>query len=66
MIVETDHPYANGLDTLHTITIPDAVFLSLVFDERCSTEEDADFLQLYQDPQKQTPIGEKLSGNRSK
>ena len=41
------------------VTIPGALFLSLVFDERCATGSADDFLQLYEDIDCKESFGEK-------
>jgi hypothetical protein len=43
------------------VTIPGALFLSLVFDERCATASADDFLQLYEDTDCKEPFGEKYA-----
>jgi hypothetical protein len=48
-VVETLHPYEPGKTMKQTVIIPEATFLSLIFDERCSTLDPADCLELYED-----------------
>jgi hypothetical protein len=61
-IAECPHPYP-AIFTQQTVSIPGAVFLSLIFDERCSTGGPEDFLQLYQDEDCNVPIGDKYFGD---
>jgi hypothetical protein len=44
---ESAHPYANSEDRTWTYTIPGARSLSVVFDRQTATEEDYDFITLY-------------------
>ncbi len=45
-VVESQHPYASGVDTKVIVRVPGAVFLSIVFDERCYSQQSRDYLQL--------------------
>lgn len=42
--------------TILVVTIPGAMFLSLVFDERCSTASEGDYLQVYEDLDSKEPL----------
>lgn len=47
--VETTHNYADNLDEYWPIHFPGAKRLKLVFDNRCSTEHNCDFVAVYRD-----------------
>jgi hypothetical protein len=47
--VESEHPYPNGCKVTHRIAIEGATRYKLTFDERCSTEEAYDYLELFFD-----------------
>jgi hypothetical protein len=64
-ISETPHPYSST-HMRQVINIPGAVFLSLVFDENCSTSGAADFLQLFQDQQCSEPVAEIYYGEKGR
>ena len=64
-IVESLHPYVGGQSNSVVVTIPNAVFLSILFDEQCSTSPN-DYLQLYQDQQRTKPIGDSCYGTSSR
>jgi len=52
VIFESQHPYADSLDLLGSVSIPGATSLVLVFDKECATEQGADFLKIYYDKEK--------------
>lgn len=68
-VVETPHPYEPGKTFKQAIHIPEATFLSLIFDERCSTLDMSDCLELYEDEALHRKIHTQpssFSGGRSK
>jgi hypothetical protein len=68
-VVESLHPYEAGKITKSIISIPEAAFLSLIFDERCSTLDAGDTLELFEDEachRKINTLPAVFSGNRSK
>lgn len=58
-VCESLHPYHPNTNTKTVVTIPGALFLSLVFDERCATASADDYLQLYEDAECKEPFLEK-------
>eukprot|EP01133_Synstelium_polycarpum_P005956 gene5956-6899_t len=55
-ISESPHPYHPFMNTRQLVSIPGAVFLSLVFDERSSTSTQDDLLQIYESPESKEPL----------
>eukprot|EP01087_Luapelamoeba_hula_P010094 TRINITY_DN2658_c0_g1_i4.p1 TRINITY_DN2658_c0_g1~~TRINITY_DN2658_c0_g1_i4.p1 ORF type:complete len:3811 (+),score=698.07 TRINITY_DN2658_c0_g1_i4:295-11727(+) len=60
--VETPHNYYPNTDEEQVVTIPGCTHLCITFDERCSLEKDADFLQLYRGPGKQEALFSAFTG----
>jgi len=60
--VETPHNYYPNTDEEKVVTIPGATHLCITFDDRCTVEKDADFLQLYKKPGKVQPIFTAFTG----
>ncbi|GAM25196.1 hypothetical protein SAMD00019534_083710 [Acytostelium subglobosum LB1] len=55
-ISESPHPYHPFMNTRQLVSIPGAVFLSLVFDERSSTSTSEDLLQIFEAAESKEPI----------
>ena len=51
---ESDHPYANNLDTSKVFKVPYAEKYILTFDSQCASESNCDILKLYSDESKST------------
>ena len=49
VVLESTHPYTNGLDQYRTVHFEGAVQLVLVFDPRCSTEYSRDYVKIFKD-----------------
>jgi len=47
--VETTHNYADNLDQYWPVSFPGAKRIKLVFDPRCSTEQNCDYVVIYKD-----------------
>ena len=63
VVVETEHPYSNNMDQSWKVSVPGAVGLEIVFDERSSTERNCDHLTFYSDGSLKQPISVQLSGS---
>jgi hypothetical protein len=46
-VVESTHPYTIGTDSKVVVRINGALYLSILFDERCATVKSRDYVQLY-------------------
>eukprot|EP01132_Coremiostelium_polycephalum_P002496 gene2496-3088_t len=55
-ISESPHPYHPHMNSRQLVTIPGAVFLSLVFDERSSTSSSEDHLFIYESYDSKEPL----------
>ncbi|EGG14125.1 putative ubiquitin-protein ligase [Cavenderia fasciculata] len=55
-ISESPHPYHPFMNSRQLVSIPNAVFLSLVFDERSCTSSNEDMLQIYESADSKEPL----------
>jgi HECT-domain (ubiquitin-transferase)/Regulator of chromosome condensation (RCC1) repeat/SPRY domain/Kelch motif len=60
--VESKHPYPNSQDREDLVSIAGAKSLEVHFDPRCATENDGDYCQLFEKPNKVSPLSDKLYG----
>eukprot|EP00736_Rhodelphis_marinus_P011361 Rmarinus@m.18550 len=61
-VIESDHPYAPGMDNEYVIRIPGASYLMVRFDEACMTSSNSEYVQLFGRPGPSCPLGIRLSG----
>lgn len=59
---ETKHPYEDGEDIEMKIEMPGATEIDIEFDSRCATEENTDYLQIYDRSEGGSLVGRNLSG----
>jgi hypothetical protein len=59
-VIETRHPYQDNMDRRYAVTLPGAKYLLLVFDERCATETNCDYLVV--SDQNGNEVGGRLTG----
>ncbi|RYH29970.1 hypothetical protein EON65_06690 [archaeon] len=62
LFFESEHPYADNLDTNEVIEIPGAKSLTIEFDENTMTESNCDYVQFFKDKSKSNSYGTKYSG----
>mmetsp|Transcript_61015 Transcript_61015/g.193529 ORF Transcript_61015/g.193529 Transcript_61015/m.193529 type:complete len:1075 (-) Transcript_61015:34-3258(-) len=60
--VQSPHPYENLMDSEEKVHVPGALYLTVQFDSRCSTEKGYDYLQVYRSPKRTDPVGGRFSG----
>lgn len=65
IIDETPHPYLNNMDYVHHYDFPSAIDITIVFDQKTSTEINCDFLQIFSDTDCLKKITDKFSGRLS-
>lgn len=56
--IESAHPYDDNMDKLWPVHIPGAKRIELTFDPNCSTENNCDYVQVFDDTSKSTKLYE--------